>query len=76
MTGDSKSLDAEFAEYDAKNVRVRCSTCKLDPEIRAWAEAKVASGVPMSRVCSFLNAKGVKLTPSAMKQHFTNHVAR
>jgi hypothetical protein len=71
----SSALDTEFDTFTKARQRVRCTTCKLDPEVRAWAEAKVRGGGSMQAVVEFLQAQGYSVsTGSAFKNHMTNHV--
>ena len=46
----------------------------IERSMREWAEAKVKSGTPMAAVVGFLGTKGITMSPSAMKNHFSSHV--
>lgn len=75
MSGAKRpDLDAEFAEFVAARKIVRCRTCKMEPELREWAEGSHRAGVPMERIVGFLVLKGHKMTPGAFRNHIQNHV--
>ncbi len=71
----SSALDDDFAAFAQARTRVRCSACKIDPEVRTWAEAKIKAGASMQSVIEFLQAQGHAVaTASAFKNHMLNHV--
>ena len=71
----SSTLDAEFEAFEKARERVRCTTCQLPPDVRAWAEAKVSEGKSMAAVTGFLQAQGHKVsTGSAFRNHMNTHV--
>lgn len=73
----SSNLDAEFEAFEESRQRVRCTTCQLDDDTRAWVEGKVlVEKKPMLAVAEFLQRKGHRIGVGALKGHIVNHVTR
>lgn len=62
-------LDSEFDQFNNGRTIVRCATCKLPDEMKAWVDTKLAGGVASAAIAQFLTAKGHVISASAISNH-------
>lgn len=76
MTGKAPDLDAEFKQFNVDRTKVRCATCKLPVDLRAWVDTKITEGsVSSAALSQFVAKKGYVISQTAIVNHRMNHVA-
>lgn len=73
--GKAVSFDSEFDQFNKDRIRVRCSTCNLPDDMKAWVDGKIKAGASAQSLGAFLVSKGFKVSSSAIINHKNAHVS-